>query len=329
MCVPLRRRLQTYAVLLCTLILPAHALILALAAFWKPAVEHGSRWILLLLAIWTVIDNTLLRTPWRFGRPLAWLRTSALFRAAASFFPAAVHVVPGATYKEGSPYLFCVHPHGVLSVGVITGLAWRPAGLDAPPAPVDYRVATIALHWWVPLWRDFVLAMGFVDASRASLAALLASGRSAVIVVGGAAEALLSAPSNSDIVLRRRRGFVRLALETGAALVPCFTFGENELWDPVLDSAWLRLQRALLRLTGFVVPLVRGRGVFQYDVGLLPRRVPLHTVLGAPLPVRRVPRPSDAQVDALHARYAAALEALVEAHRAAYAPHAPPLRIVD
>ena len=171
--------------------------------------------------------------------------------------------------------------------------------------------------------------MGFVDASRASLAALLASGRSAVVVVGGAAEALISAPGTSDLVLRRRRGFIRLALETGAALVPCYTFGENDLWDPVFAATWLRLQRALLRATGFVVPLVRGRGVFQYDVGLLPRRVPLHTVMGAPLAVRRTAQPSDAQVDALHARYTAALEALYEEHRAIYAPHAPPLRIVD
>ena len=33
-----------------------------------------------------------------------------------------------------------------------------------------------------------------------------------------------------DLVLQRRRGFVRLALQAGADLVPVIAFGENEMY---------------------------------------------------------------------------------------------------
>lgn len=78
----------------------------------------------------------------------------------------------------------------------------------------------------------------------------------------------------------RRRGFVRLALQHGASLVPVFHFGENDLYVQA-SSPWLRrLQTWIISVVGFTVPLFRGRGIFQYDWGVLPRRVPLHTVMG-------------------------------------------------
>lgn len=40
-------------------------------------------------------------------------------------------------------------------------------------------------------------------------------GRMAVLMVGGAAESLLSRPNKYHIILRRRRGFCRIALQEG------------------------------------------------------------------------------------------------------------------
>lgn len=44
------------------------------------------------------------------------------------------------------------------------------------------------------------------------------SGNAVVIVVGGAAEALLCRPGVSTIFLKQRKGFVKLALKTGWVL---------------------------------------------------------------------------------------------------------------
>ncbi len=81
---------------------------------------------------------------------------------------------------------------------------------------------------------------------------------------------------------------MKIALQTGAALVPVYTFGENDVVT-VVDTrrvGWARsFQRGLKKFTGFTLPFVYGRGLFGFPVGMLPHRVPLTTVVGAPIPV--------------------------------------------
>ena len=55
------------------------------------------------------------------------------------------------------------------------------------------------------------------------------AGRAIVLVLGGAAESLNAHPGRLELVLRSRKGFVRIALQTGASLVPCLGYGENDL----------------------------------------------------------------------------------------------------
>lgn len=52
-----------------------------------------------------------------------------------------------------------------------------------------------------------------------------------VLVVGGAQEALYARPGNYRLVLNKRKGFIKIAIQTGAALVPVFTFGEIDILD--------------------------------------------------------------------------------------------------
>ena len=40
-------------------------------------------------------------------------------------------------------------------------------------------------------------------------------------------QSLYAAPGKHDLVLSRRKGFVKIALRTGASLVPVYCFGEN------------------------------------------------------------------------------------------------------
>jgi hypothetical protein len=58
-------------------------------------------------------------------------------------------------------------------------------------------------------------------------------------------------------ILRKRKGFVKVALESGAHLVPTLLFGENDLfWThipaPGSFSAWM--QRAVQKWFGFTMP---------------------------------------------------------------------------
>lgn len=54
-----------------------------------------------------------------------------------------------------------------------------------------YAVVQINVNFFLPFWRDVLLALGLVDASFKSLSAALERGRSVAIVLGGAAEVSL------------------------------------------------------------------------------------------------------------------------------------------
>jgi 2-acylglycerol O-acyltransferase 2 len=121
-------------------------------------------------------------------------------------------------------------------------------------------------------------------------------------------------------VLRKRKGFVRIAMAAGAALVPCLHFGENELYEQapneqvsssseyansylqwtgeaavvnmlihicitnLLQGSWVRwTQDNFQRLFGFSLPVFYGNKFCP----LLPKRLPIHSVVGVPLKVRR------------------------------------------
>ncbi|KAK3749307.1 hypothetical protein QZH41_020087, partial [Actinostola sp. cb2023] len=69
------------------------------------------------------------------------------------------------------------------------------------------------------LYRDLLMSLGFLDVGKDSLRYALTqmgSGHSVIIIVGGASEIIDSAqPDTYNLTLKRRKGFVRLALETG------------------------------------------------------------------------------------------------------------------
>lgn len=87
--------------------------------------------------------------------------------------------------------------------------------------------------------------MGLASVSRESCENLLSKGgpngegmgRAITIVVGGARESLDAQPHSLRLVLKRRKGFVKLAIRTGADLVPVLAFGENDLYDQVTGTS--------------------------------------------------------------------------------------------
>ena len=64
-----------------------------------------------------------------------------------------------------------------------------------------------------------------------------------MLAIGGASESLYAAPGTYDLVLGSRKGFVRIALQTGASLVPVLNFGENELFNTIRPQAKSGLRR--------------------------------------------------------------------------------------
>uniref|UniRef100_A0A915CDL3 diacylglycerol O-acyltransferase n=1 Tax=Parascaris univalens TaxID=6257 RepID=A0A915CDL3_PARUN len=190
---------------------------------------------------------------------------------------------------------------------------------------MEIRLCTLVGQFWTPLRREWGMLHGLVDCSKESLQYLLDVDRTTnnivVLVIGGAEEALDAHPGRHVLTLNSRKGFIRIALKTGAYLVPMYSFGENELFDQVENpkgSTTRTIQECLKQKLGFSQPLFHGRGIFNYNFGIWPYRRPINSVVGAPIAVEKTKNPTNDDVDRLHAKYISALTELFETHKTNY-----------
>lgn len=273
------------------------------------------------------------------ARRSEFCRNLPIWSLFASYFPARLH-----RYEElpaTRKYIFGYHPHGIISHGAFVAFATEALGFSKLFPGITNTLLTLDSNFRIPLYRDWALTLGLASVSKESCENLLGKGgangegmgRAITIVVGGARESLDALPGSLTLVLNKRKGFIRLAMRTGADLVPVIGFGENELYDqlraethPLLH----KLQLVVKRLMGFTVPLFFARGVFNYDVGLMPFRRPLNVVVGRPIRVEQMDEPDPLYVDELHKSYLAELRKIWDDWRAEFAPNMKgDLQIVD
>ncbi|EXJ65383.1 hypothetical protein A1O7_01724 [Cladophialophora yegresii CBS 114405] len=286
--VPLQRRIQTLAVLWHTtsipLLLSFFFLLCSIPLTWPLLIPYL---IYILLISEAATDGTLKRRS-------QWLRGSKFWSAFASYFPARLHRT--VELEPTRKYIFGYHPHGIISHGAFAAFATEALGFSELYPGITNTLLTLDANFRVPLYRDYALALGLASVSRESIENILSKGgrngegmgRAVTIVIGGARESLDAQPHSLRLVLKSRKGFVKLAIRTGADLVPVLAFGENELYDQVdsVEHPWIhKFQMLVKKAMGFTIPLFHARGIFNYDVGLLPYRRAINIVVGRPIKV--------------------------------------------
>ncbi|TPX34485.1 hypothetical protein SmJEL517_g02923 [Synchytrium microbalum] len=252
------------------------------------------------------------------GRPFRSIRNLKVWHWLRDFFP--ITVVKVAELDPSRKYVFGYHPHGVISIGAWVTFATNALDIETIFPGVRFRFLTLSSNFNIPLVRDWILALGLASVSKESCKALLKKGLCPVIVVGGAAESLNAIPNTYDLVLKKRLGFIKLAIQTeGASLVPVFGFGENDVWEQVKDSRLRRWQTYIRHKVGFAPVLFHGRGIFNYNIGLLPYRKPITIVVGRPIHCPYDPNPTEAVLQKVHTQYLAGIESIWEEYKDDYA----------
>jgi len=211
----------------------------------------------------------------------------------------------GSTSSSVKQAIFGFHPHGIFP----TSLIWLPNSpifVDRFPG-LSLTAMTASIIHLVPIMRDVSQWAGVRDVGRASVEHALQTGRSPMLVIGGMSEMFQSRSWIKNIAVHRgHRGFVRMAIRHGVPLVPIFSFGEHK----VMDNVYLpRMQDWFRYNAGFPVPY------FPYGRWYLPvnRRCPLTFCVGEPVfPKRQNSNPTAKEIEELHLRYFASLQALFE-----------------
>jgi 2-acylglycerol O-acyltransferase 2 len=261
--VPLQRRLQTLMVLVHTLSiaggLALFFLLCAIPLLWP---------ILLPYLVYVLLSHA--PTSGELSHRSEWARNSRIWSLFASYYPARLHrTVP---LEPTRKYIFGYHPHGIISHGAFAAFATEALGFKQLFPGITNTLLTLDANFRVPLYRDYALRMGLASVSRESCENILSKGgrngegmgRAITIVVGGARESLDAKPGSLKLVLKKRKGFVKLAIRQGADLVPTLAFGENDLYEQFDSAGHPYVHRAQLmvkKMLGFTVPLFHARGM--------------------------------------------------------------------
>ncbi|RUP49379.1 diacylglycerol acyltransferase-domain-containing protein [Jimgerdemannia flammicorona] len=348
--VPRERRLQTLTVFLWAFSVPI-TLFLFLLSFTNPFFWP------FLVAYWLFVLFDI--APENGGRAFDWAKRLGVWKYYADYFPCTLeqsgrwnikvqsqpddnppqsyahypHHLPSSLFhpphqeSELDPsknYIFGYHPHGIISMGAFTNFATEATGFSDKFPGIKPRLLTLTSNFNLPLYRDYLMAMGCASVSRTSCENILnkGPGSSIVIVVGGAAESLNARPGTSDLTLRKRLGFIKLAMRNGASLVPVFSFGENDLYEQLQNekgsNVW-KWQKAIQKAMGFTLPLFHGRGMFNYDLGLLPHRRAIHTIVGHPIDLVKTANPTEEEVLAAQKLYIDELQNIYDKYKNVYA----------
>lgn len=267
------------------------------------------------------------RAPKSGKRFLPSLRRRTFWRHFAGYFP--VKLTRTVELDPERNYIFGYHPHGIISMGALCNFATEATGFSSLFPGIDIRLLTLEMNFRIPFFREYLLGLGVNDASRESCQQNLkrGPGASIMLVVGGARESLETTPGHAGLVLSQRKGFVKMAFRTGASLVPVFSFGENDVFGVYHSDAAMSWQLKMQKKLGFAVPLFFGRAltggvlhrVFGLDVGIMPLRVPIHSIVGKPIHLQKNQEPTDEQVNEAHKQYIEELERIYAEFKEDYA----------
>ncbi|KAK8844118.1 hypothetical protein IAR55_006912 [Kwoniella newhampshirensis] len=306
--IPPHRRLQTAAVAMWALFLPLSVIVLLLCMSFPPF------WIFLIPYFIFIQFDT---APDNGGRAQEWARRGFLWRYFAQYYPCSI--VKEADLPPDRPYLFGYHPHGIIGMGAFATFATEGTHFSELFPGIKPHLLTLESNFKIPFYRELIMIHGVGSVAKKSCANVLAQGPGSAItiVIGGAAESLSAHPGTADLTLKKRFGFVKMAIKAGADLVPVFSFGENDIYEQMANAkgSWVyKIQRKVQKVFGFTLPLFYG-----HNYGLMPFRHPIVSVIGTPIHTIRDPHPSDEVIQEVQQQYIDELMRIWDKYKDLYA----------
>lgn len=250
-------------------------------------------------AVLTIIALYLLtwigRIEYGDGMPSSTFCRSRWWKLVFEYFPILVYQQVDHQVPSSDTIIVSCHPHGVMAASrmLLYGGLWE----NLFPRHTKRRALAARPLFYLPVCREFTLWSGGIDARKETALQSLRSGKSIFVFPGGSEEIFLTKRDEICLLLEKRKGFIRLALETGSDIIPVLAVGEEELFR-VFRLVPERLQEGLLRNLRLPV------GVALGACGTcMPQRSPLQIVVGRAISVQAIVNPTKEDVDSLHHLY--------------------------
>jgi 1-acyl-sn-glycerol-3-phosphate acyltransferase len=211
------------------------------------------------------------------------------------------------------PWIMVAPPHGVFPYGnLLAMLVWPVLNGST------FRGLAASSALRPPIFKQILRSMGVIDASRHVARRAVEEGNCLGISTGGVAEVFETNADDECIVLKQRIGLIKLAIQTGADLVPCYLFGNTELlgcWAGEGIPNGRTLLERISRKVGFALIIIHGR------FGLpIPRRVPVLGVMGKPIPTfeMKCEQPTTEQIESIQKLLLDEMQEIFERYKGLY-----------
>ena len=173
-----------------------------------------SYWIALVYLFFFLVDR---KTAELGGREQTFIRYLPFWKWVADSLPIRLHKT--APLPPDKNYIIGYHPHGILPIGAYINFCTEGTSISTKFPGITTRLAITHNEFRFPLSRQFYLMHPLISSSKKSIESVLSAetkGNAVVVVIGGSREAMESHPGDIyKIVLKNRKGFIRLALKHG------------------------------------------------------------------------------------------------------------------
>lgn len=212
-----------------------------------------------------------------------------------------------ADLKQSTNVILAIVPHGLFPLT----LPMLSAVCDTVFPEFKGKVPNTAVAnamFWAPIMSPIIKWLGCISANPQAIRLALQT-NNCIIVPDGIAGAFHSKRKEETLYIQSRKGFIRLALQEGALLVPVYCFGHTQLYD-VYPSPGSWIER-FSRWAQFSLIFFIG----ERWLPSLPLRVPLVMAIGKGIKLGKCVDPPLAMVDLVHADFVKAVKDLYYKHR--------------
>eukprot|EP00026_Physarum_polycephalum_P007825 Phypoly_transcript_07893.p1 GENE.Phypoly_transcript_07893~~Phypoly_transcript_07893.p1 ORF type:complete len:374 (+),score=27.51 Phypoly_transcript_07893:63-1124(+) len=250
-----------------------------------------------------------------------------------------INVVKLGSYPTNRKYMFCCHPHGMIFLGPTHVFAFN---LKKYFPGIRCRMMMSSTVFLTPWMRHFCIWVGGIPSTKEAGVQAIKEGCSIALVPGGLAELMysdsrprtlelsllkkanVSGTEEGDeksieklshgpvkcvvLYLKARKGFIKMALESGMDLVPVFTFGELQNFNQVQYTLGWRVK--LSRLLRFPFVFFYGQKFLS-----IPFNEPMTVTIGKPIKVEQNKNPNVDAIESLHKEYCLQLMNLFEENK--------------
>ncbi|KAK6020779.1 diacylglycerol acyltransferase, partial [Ostertagia ostertagi] len=216
-----------------------------------------------------------------------WYKNHAIWTHFADYFP--LKIVKTADLPPDRNYIIGLHPHGVLSIGAFTAMVTSGTGFPDMFPGLKSTILTLNGQFWFPFpkgyWQLVLVELKRHESRSNTCCKILVKVEQSPSSWEERQRHWTPILEHTISICLLVEDFVVMPLNMD--LVPMYHFGENDVfdrWEGYTRGTRLReIQTWIKNKFGFCPPLVKGRGIFNYSLGMLPHRRPITTVIGAPI----------------------------------------------